>query len=278
MVPFVEAQIAGAGTRIPAIGLGTMTLKDDVCIQTVRSALQMGYRHLDTATFYGNEREVGEGLRASGVPREDVFVTTKVRHVDLKPGDFERAVENSLNLLGLPSVDLLLIHWPSPELPLPAYIPALCKAKRTGQTKHIGVANFTIQLLDDALKIADEPLVNNQIEAHPMLDQSRLIAHCRTLGLSMTAYCPIGRGKVPGTELLDRIGAKYGKSGAQVSLRWLIQQGLIPIPRTSNPDKLRQNLNVFDFTLSDAEMAEIAALKRPDGRIVNPPQAPKWDS
>jgi len=274
MVPVVEAH----GARIPAIGLGTMTLKDDVCSQTVSAALQMGYRHLDTATFYGNERAVGEGLRASGIPRDQVFITTKVRHVDLKPGDFERAVENSLTLLGLPAVDLLLIHWPSPELPLSAYIPALCKAKRAGQTKHIGVANFTIQLLDEALKIADEPLVNNQIEAHPMLDQSKLIAHCKNLGLSMTAYCPIGRGKVPGTETLDRIGARHGKSGAQVSLRWLVQQGLIPIPRTSNPEKLKQNLNIFDFTLSDAEMAEIATLKRPDGRIVSPPQAPKWDS
>jgi diketogulonate reductase-like aldo/keto reductase len=274
MVPYVDAQ----GARIPAIGLGTMTLKDDICSQAVSAALQMGYRHLDTATFYGNEREVGEGLRASGIAREDVFVTTKVRHVDLKPGDFERAVENSLKLLGLASVDLLLIHWPSPEFPLSAYIPALCKAKRAGQTKHVGVANFNIQLLDEALKIADEPLVNNQIEAHPMLDQSKLIAHCKKLGLSITAYCPIGRGKVPGTEALDRIGAKYGKSGAQVSLRWLVQQGLMPIPRTSNPDKLKQNLSVFDFILSAAEMAEIATLKRPDGRIVNPPQAPKWDS
>ncbi len=274
MVPTVAAHHA----HIPAIGLGTMTLKGDLCSRTVEAALRMGYRHLDTATFYGNEREVGEGLRASGVPREDVFITTKVRHVDLKPGDFERAVENSLKALGLSSVDLLLVHWPSTELPLAAYVPVLCRAKRDGQTRHIGVANFTIQLLDEALKIADEPLVNNQIEAHPMLDQSKLIAHCRTLGLSMTAYCPIGRGTVTGTELLDRIGSRYGKSGAQVSLRWLVQLGLIPIPRTSNPDKLKQNLDIFDFTLSEAEMSEIASLKRPDGRIVNPPQAPKWDS
>ncbi len=273
MVPLIEAH----GARIPAIGLGTMTLKDEVCVEAVRTALQIGYRHLDTATAYGNEREVGEGLRASAIPREQVFVTTKVRHLDLKPGDFERAVDNSLKLLGLSSVDLLLIHWPSPELPLSAYIPALCKAKRAGQTKHIGVANFTLQLLDEALRIADEPLVNNQIEAHPMLDQSRIIAACKRHGLSITAYCPIGRGKVPGMEVLDRIGAAYGKSGAQVSLRWLVQQGLIPIPRTASPDKLKQNLSVFDFTLSDAEMAEIGQLRRRDGRIVNPPQAPKWD-
>jgi 2,5-diketo-D-gluconate reductase B len=274
MVPFIESHSA----RIPAIGLGTMTLKDELCVRTVSMALQMGYRHLDTATFYGNEKQVGEGLRTSGVKREELFLTTKVRHIDLKPGDFERAVETSLAQLDVSQVDLLLIHWPSPELALADYIPALCRAKRSGQARHIGVANFTIQLLDEALKIADEPLVNNQIEAHPMLDQTKLIAHCKKLGLSITAYCPIGRGKVPGTEMLDRIGARYGKSGPQVSLRWLIQNGLIPIPRTANADKLRQNLDVFDFSLSDAEMAEIATLRRPDGRIVNPPQAPVWDA
>jgi diketogulonate reductase-like aldo/keto reductase len=237
----------------------------------------MGYRHIDTATFYGNEKEVGEGLRASSVAREQVFVTTKVRHVDLRPGDFERAVDTSLSALGLPYVDLLLIHWPSPDLRLSGYIPALCRAKRNGQAKHIGVANFTIRLLDEALAIADEPLVNNQIEAHPMLDQTRLIAHCKKLGLAVTAYCPIGRGLAGGVATLERIGAAHGKSGAQVALRWLVQQALIAIPRTANPDKLRQNLDVFDFALSDSEMAEITALRRPDGRIINPPQAPEWD-
>ena len=271
---FVEA----AGARIPAIGLGTMTLKDAVCVETVSTALRMGYRHLDSATFYGNEREVGEGLRASGIARDEVFVTTKVRHLDLKPGDFERAVEASLKALGLPWVDLLLIHWPSPELPLSAYIPALCKAKRAGQTRHIGVCNFTVALLDEAARIADEPLANHQIEAHPMLDQTKVIAASRRHGMSITAYCPIGRGRIPGNDILERIGAKYGKTGPQVSLRWLVQQELIPIPRTSSPDKLKQNLDVFDFSLTDGEMAQIRALARPDGRIVSPPQAPQWDT
>lgn len=273
MVPLLEAN----GARIPQIGLGTMTLKDSVCVQAVSAALQMGYRHLDTAASYGNEKEVGEGLRASGVPRDEVFVTTKVRHVDLKPGDFERAVENSLTALGLSSIDLLLIHWPNPDGQLSDYIPALCRARRDGQAKHIGVANFTLRLLDEALAIADEPLVNNQIEAHPMLDQRRLIAHCKERGLSATAYCPIGRGLASDIAVLERIGAAHGKSAAQVSLRWLVQQGMIAIPRTANPYKLRQNLDVFDFVLGDSEMAAIAALARPDGRIVNPPQAPEWD-
>jgi diketogulonate reductase-like aldo/keto reductase len=272
MVPVIEVR----GARIPAIGMGTMTLKEDICVNAVSTALQLGYRHIDTAAFYGNEREVGEGLRKSGVKREDIFLTTKVRTVG--PGEFEKSVENSLKLLGLPSVDLFLIHWPSPDLPLSAYLPNLCKVKRNGQAKHIGVCNFTVALLDEAVRIADEPLINNQIEMHPFLDQTKVLAASRKHGMSVTAYCPIGRGKVPGNEVLDRIGKAHGKSGPQVSLRWLVQQGVIPIPRTATPEKLKQNLDVFDFKLSDAEMAEIATLKRPDGRIVNPPHAPKWDS
>jgi diketogulonate reductase-like aldo/keto reductase len=273
MVPVVEAH----GARIPQIGLGTMTLKEQVCVDTVAAALRMGYRHLDTAAFYGNEREVGEGLRASGVPRGEVFVTTKVRHTELAPGRFERSVEASLTALDLPCVDLLLIHWPSPELPLSAYIPALCKAKRAGQAKHVGVANFTIALLDETLKIADEPIVNNQIEVHPFLDQARLLAHCKRLGIPVTAYCPIGRGNLRDAEPLARLAGKHGKSPAQISLRYLVQLGTVPIPRTSSVEKLKQNLNIFDFHLNEAEMAEIAALRRPDGRIVNPAQAPVWD-
>lgn len=272
MVPVVEVH----GARIPQMGMGTMTLKEDICVDSVSAALQIGYRHIDTAAYYGNEREVGEGLRASGVKRDDIFLTTKVRTVG--PGEFEKSVENSLKLLNQPYVDLLLIHWPSPELPLSAYIPALCKAKRAGQARHIGVANFTVALLDEAIGIADEPLINNQIEMHPFLDQTKVLAACRKHGLSVTAYCPIARGKLPGNEVLDRIGKAHGKSGPQVSLRWLVQQGVMPIPRSSNRDKLAQNLDVFDFELTDVEMAEIGKLKRPDGRIVNPAHAPKWDS
>ncbi len=273
-VPVVEAH----GARIPQIGLGTMTLKGEVCVEAVSAALKMGYRHLDTATFYENERDVGEGLRASGVKRDDVFITTKVRHHDLKADDFARAVDKSLAAMKLSSVDLLLIHWPNPQVPMTESIGALCQAKRAGKTRHIGVANFTVALLDEAAKLASEPLAVNQIEAHPFLDQSKVIFACKRLGLAVTAYCPIARGKVPGAAVLERIGKAHGKSAAQVSLRWLIQQDLIPIPRSATPSHLAANLDIFDFKLPDAEMAEIARLKRPDGRVVNPPQAPKWDS
>ena len=270
------------GARIPAIGLGTMTLKEQVCVDAIKAALRLGYRHLDTAERYGNEEWVGEGLRqglaASGLKREDVFVTTKVYWDKLAPGDFERSVEESLAKLKLPWVDLLLIHWNNPKVALSDSISALCAAKRKGQTRHIGVANFTTAMLDEAVNLASEPLVTNQIEVHPFLDQGKVLAACRKHGASVTAYCPLARGKVPGNEALERLGKAHGKSASQIALRYLAQQGIIPIPRTANPDHLAADFAVFDFKLGDDEMAEIAALKRPDGRVVNPPHAPKWDS
>jgi 2,5-diketo-D-gluconate reductase B len=266
------------GAHIPAVGLGTMTLKEDVCIDIVQEALRRGYRHLDTAQMYGNEREVGEGLRASGVARGEVFVTTKVWWNRFAAGDLERSVEESLEKLKLSAVDLLLLHWPNPQIPLADTIGALCKVKRGGLTRHIGVANFTIPLLDEAVRLSSEPLVTNQIEVHPFIDQSRVIAACRAHGLSVTAYCPVARGKVPGDPTLQRIGGAHGKSATQVALRWLVQQGFIVIPRTSNKERLSENLAVFDFNLSKADMKDIAGLARPDGRVVNPPHAPKWDA
>jgi 2,5-diketo-D-gluconate reductase B len=269
------------GARIPAVGLGTLGLKDAACVDAVNAALRLGYRHIDTAERYGNEGEVGEGLHqglaAAGLKRDDVFVTTKVYHDKLAAADFERSLDESLKKLRLPFVDLLLIHWPNPKVPLAETIGALCKAKREGKTKHIGVANFTTTLLDEAAKLATEPLVTNQIEVHPFLDQSKVIAACRRHGLSVTAYCPLARGKVPGNELLERIGKAHGKSSAQVSLRYLLQQGMIVIPRTAKPEHLAANLAASDFTLSDAAMRDIDGLKRSDGRVVNPPHAPQWD-
>jgi 2,5-diketo-D-gluconate reductase B len=273
-IPIVEAH----GARIPILGLGTMRMKGETCVNVVSAALRSGYRHLDTAERYENEQWVGEGLRASGVKREDVFVTTKVYGPNLAAADFERAVSESLGRLQLPFVDLLLIHWPNPAVPLAETLGALGKAKRQGLTRHIGVANFTTSLLDEAVKLATEPLVTNQIEVHPFLDQSKVIAKCRQLGLSVTAYCPISRGRVPGNEVLERIGKAHGKTAAQVALRWLVQQGIIVIPGTSKEEHLKENLAVFDFSLSDPEMADISALKKPDSRVVNPAHAPKWDA
>jgi 2,5-diketo-D-gluconate reductase B len=269
------------GARIPAIGLGTMTLMDAVCVEAVKTALRLGYRHIDTAERYRNEAAVGEGLqqglRAAGLEREDVFVTTKVYHDKLAAVDFQRSFDESLQKLKLAFVDLLLIHWPNPTVPLAETLGVLCKAKRDGRARHIGVANFTTSLLEQAMKLTSEPLVTNQIEVHPFLDQSKVLAACRKYGLSVTAYCPLARGKAPGNEVLQRIGKARSKSSSQVALRYLVQQGIVPIPRTADPDHLASNLAVFDFTLSDVEMGDIERLKQPDARVVDPPHAPRWD-
>src|SRR2546421_9604862 len=228
------------GAAIPAIGLGTMTLMDAVCVQAVETALRLGYRHIDTAERYNNEAAVGEGLqhglRAAGLQRDDIFVTTKVYQDKLAPADFQRSFDQSLEKLKLPFVDLLLIHWPNPSVPLADTLGALCEAKRDGRARHIGVANFTTALLDQAMKITTEPLVTNQIEVHPFLDQSKVLAACRNYGMTVTAYCPLARGKVPGNEVLQRIGKTHGKTSSQIALRYLLQQGIIPIPRTADPD------------------------------------------
>jgi len=266
------------GARIPAIGLGTMTLKDDVCVQAVKTALQLGYRHLDTAAFYGNETENGEGLRQSGVKREDVFITTKVRENNLTPDNFQRSLDQSLANLQLPYVDLLLIHWNNRDIPFEVSVGALCKAKKDGKAKHVGVANFTTTMLDQAWQVTSEPLVCNQIEMHPFINQDKVLAACAKHGMAVVAYCPIARGKVPGAETLERIGLAHNKSSAQVSLRYLVQRGAIPIPRTATPAHLKQNLDVFDFTLSDAEMADLKSLNATNMRVVNPPHAPQWDT
>ncbi len=262
---------------MPAIGFGTSSLGN--CGEIVATALKVGYRHLDTAWKYGTERGVGEGMRASGVPREEIFLCTKVSHEYLHADDFARSVDESLSNLGVDYVDLLLVHWPNAEIPLQETMGALANAKRRGLTRQIGVANFNIALLDQAINLCPEPLVNLQAEYHPYLDQSRLLTACRERGIVLTAYCPLGRGRIIGDPVLEEIAKKKGRSLAQVALRWLIQQGnVIPIPRSSNPERMRENLDVFDFTLTDEEMQRIATLKRANGRIANPAgRAPAWD-
>ncbi len=274
VVPVIEAH----GAHIPQIGLGTMTLKGDICVQAVKDALQIGYRHLDTAWFYGNEKEVGEGLRQSGIKRDEVVICTKVRETHLQPDKFRQSLGESLANLQLPWVDLLLIHWNNKDIPFKTSIGALCQAKKDGLAKHVGVANFTTKMLDEAWAVTSEPLVCNQIEVHPFINQDKVLAACKKHGMAVVAYVPIARGKVPGAEVLERIGKAHGKSSAQVSLRYLVQLGCIPIPRTATPAHLKENLDVFDFNLSDAEMAELKALNATNMRVVNPPHAPVWDT
>jgi 2,5-diketo-D-gluconate reductase B len=243
----------------------------------VEAALRLGYRHLDTAQMFGNEREVGAGMRVSSVPREEIFLTTKVWFTRLAAGDFERSVDESLERLALPWVDLLMIHWPNAQVPLAESIASLCKVKKAGLAKNIGVANFNVAMIDEAVQLGSEPIAALQVETHPYLNQSKVIAAASRHGMAVVGYCPLARGKVPADETLQRIGRAHGKSPAQVSLRYLEQQNIMPIPRTSKRERLVENLGSLDFMLSAPEMAEIAKLMRPDSRIVSPPQAPRWD-
>ena len=229
------------------------------------TALRVGYRHIDTAEMHENEREVGEGLRSSGVKRDDVFVTTKIWPTHYAPREFDRAVHESLARLRLSQVDLLLLHWPHQRLPLAETIAVLCKAKRDGLARHVGVSNFSAAQIEEAVRIASEPLVCNQFECHPFIDQSKLIAACRREGMAVVAYSPLVRGRVRDNAVLGRIGAVHKKSAAQVCLRFLVQQQIIVIPRTSKVERLSENAAIFDFTLSDNEMAQIAALAHGGG-------------
>jgi 2,5-diketo-D-gluconate reductase B len=272
----VMRTVEAKGFKIPTVGLGTWALRGRDCVRLTEQAIRIGYRHIDTAQMYDNEREVGEGVRASGL-RAEVMVTTKVQPTMLAPHDLERSVKESLARLRLDAIDLLLIHWPNPRVPLAETLGAMAKMKREGYTRQIGVSNFTVALLDEANKISSEPLICDQIECHPFLNQDKVISACRRHGMAVVAYSPIARGGAPGNKVLEKIGKAHGKTASQVCLRWLIQQGIVVIPRTSRVERLKENFDIFDFELSDAEMREIRGLAHGSGRIVDWTWSPRWD-
>lgn len=272
--PVLEAH----GARIPALGFGTWELRGSGARRMVERALETGVRHIDTAQGYGNEAEVGEALAASGVARDEVFLTTKV-WPDAYP-ELPDAAEGSLQRLGVDRVDLLLLHWPSFRgTTLERTVEALNTVRDRGWTRHIGVSNFTVDLLERAWAASAAPLVTDQVEYHPFLDQTAVLRETRRRGMVLTAYSPLAKGRVVGDETLASVGRRHGKTAAQVSLRWLLQQeGVATIPRTSDPRHLEENLDVLDFELSSEEMERISSLARPGGRIVDPASlAPAWD-
>jgi 2,5-diketo-D-gluconate reductase B len=271
--------IAANGANIPAIGLGTWRLDGESCIRSIHAALETGCRQIDTAAAYHNEEAVGEAIRSHEVPRGDIFVTTKIWYSECADGPLQRSAESSLRRLDLDRVDLLLIHWPNPERPIEEQVRALCDAKRRGFARHVGVSNFPVRHLERALRAADEPLVANQVEYHPYLDQSPLLAACRRHGLALIAYVPLAHGKVAADPVLKDIAAAKEKTAAQVALRWLVQQpNVAAIPGSSDPEHVRANMAAEAFELTADEMARIGALARPDGRLLDPSWAPEWDS
>jgi diketogulonate reductase-like aldo/keto reductase len=270
---FVEAN----GAKIPAIGLGTWELRGRTCARLVEQALRFGYRHIDTAQIYENESEVGEGLRASGVNRDEVFVTTKVWTTHFAPNDLERSTKESLAKLRLAEVDLLLLHWPNPRIPLAETLGALAHVKQFGLARHIGVSNFTVALIEEAVVACPAPLVCDQVEYHPYLDQAKVLDACTRHGMALVAYSPIAKGRIKNDKALTRIGEKYRKTAAQMCLRWLVQQNVAAIPRTSKIERLSENIDIFDFELSDDEMRQISAMGSAKGRLTDFGFAPKWD-
>lgn len=262
------------GERIPALGLGTWELFGSRGRRAIRHALELGYRHLDTAQLYDNEEQVGRALVDSGLDRGEVFLTTKIAPRNLDPRQVRPSTEESLRHLGVEYVDLLLIHWPSRDVPLEQTLGAMVALRDDGLARHLGVSNFTPAMLREALRIA--PLLTNQVEFHPYLHQDELHALALEHDLMLTAYSPLAKGRVQRDPTLAEIGERHGKTPAQVALRWLVQQpDVSAIPRSSDPGRQAENLDVFDFALEDEEMERVASLGR-GRRLVDPGWAPDW--
>lgn len=266
------------GARVPALGLGTWQLSGRGCFEAVRQALDLGYRHIDTAQMYGNETEVGWAIRESGLARDAIFLTTKLAPGNLGAAAVKRTAEESLRRLATDHVDLLLIHWPTGEVPLAETLRALAALRDAGKTRHIGVSNFNVALLQEAIETHGADLLCNQVEYHPYLSQRAVLAAVRRHGLKLTAYSPLARGRVQRDPALAAIARKYGKSPAQVALRWLLDQdGVVAIPKAASRAHLAANIEIFDFTLGAEDRAAIDAL-RDDYRVVDPAGwAPDWD-
>ncbi|WP_039785112.1 2,5-didehydrogluconate reductase DkgB [Herbaspirillum huttiense] len=264
---------------LPALGLGTFRLKDQQVIDSIRNGLDLGYRHIDTAQIYGNEAEVGQAIAESGVARDDLFVTTKIWTENLSRDKLLPSLKESLHKLRLDQVDLTLIHWPSPqdELPVADYLQALAEAKAQGLTRLIGISNFTIAHMEQAIAaVGAEAIATNQVEIHPFLQNRKVIDFARAKGIHLTAYMPLAYGKVMEDATLLEIAARHGVSAAQVALAWSLQQGFAVIPSSTRRENLAANLQAQRLTLSEAEMQAIAALDRGE-RLANPGFAPQWD-
>ena len=267
-----------AGKTIPALGFGTYELTGDACIRAVGTALETGYRHIDTAQIYGNESEVGTAIAGSGIPRTDIFLTTKIWMDRVADGALQKSVDESLKKLKTDFVDLLLIHWPVFDVPLKEQIAVLRQVQEAGKTLLIGVSNYPVSMVKTCCETLDAPIIADQVEYHPFLSQKPLLDYLRSRKMFLTAYSPLARGHVRDNPLLQAMGKKYGKTPAQITLRWLIQQGdIAAIPKAGSPEHISGNFDIFDFELSDIDMQDIHALARPDGRIINPAWAPKWD-
>ena len=269
--PFSPLITLADGNRIPQLGLGVYKVEDATAARIVEGAIDAGYRHVDTAKLYFNEAGVGAGVRAAGIPRDEIFVTTKVWNDDQGYDETLRAFDASLALLGMDYVDLYLIHWPAPKQD--RYVDtwrALEAIKRDGRARSIGVSNFNAPHLEKLLANSQESPVINQVEVQPWLQQRALRDFDAAHGIVTEAWSPLARGRAIGDPTLEAIGAKHGKSSAQVVLRWHIEQGLVVIPKSNSIERIRENSRVFDFELDDSDLAAIAGLESGERTGSNP--------
>lgn len=264
--------------KIPKLGFGTWQLTGDRCKKAVQIALDVGYRHIDTAQFYENEEFIGQALSESSVPREEVFLVTKVWRNSLELKEVLIHTSNSLEKLKTDYIDLLLIHWPNDQIPISESLSAMKELRETGKVKHIGVSNFTAPLLKKALAV-DPNIVCNQVEYHPFLDQTKLLEKMKKQKVALVAYSPLARGQVLKDPTLIKIGKKYKKTPGQIVLRWLIEQeNVITIPKSKNESRIKSNFNIFDFKLDEEDKVKIQSLGKKNKRIINPEFAPDWSS
>ncbi len=267
--------VSAQGAEVPKIGFGTWQINGRECTEAVRDALELGYRHVDTAAAYDNEREVGRAIAESGVDREEIWLTTKVWMDDVSRDRLRASAENSLRDLGTGYVDLLLIHWPNQSVPIEETMRAMTALRERGRIRHIGVSNYTPRLLEEALGHA--PILCNQVEYHVGLGQERLLALAEERDLVIAAYAPFAHGEIFEEPVLQEIGEAHDKSAGQVALRWLIEQDrVVAIPKAASHENRVANLDVFDFELTGEERARIDALPK-DQRRFDTSWAPDWE-
>lgn len=263
-------------TDVAEIGLGTYKLFGKECKKTVMKALDIGYRLIDTAQMYKNEAEIGDAIRTSYVDREDIFLTTKVWHTNLEHDDLLQTVEDSLEQLKTPYLDLLLIHWPNKQYPLQKTMEAMLVLRDQGKALNIGVSNFPIGLVKEITEELLIPIFCNQVEYHPFIGQFDMLDYSYDQDFLITAHSPLAKGMVFENELLKNIGENHNKNAGQVALRWLIEQeNVVAIPKSSSQAHLEENIDIFDFELTDEEFNSIDQLEK-DRRLVNPAFAPDW--
>lgn len=266
------------GIELPRLGFGTFRMPGGGCQPVVESALELGYRHLDTAEMYQNEEAVGAAIAASGLVRNQLHLTTKVWHENLQPESIRRALDTSLAKLGVDYVDLYMVHWPSRDMDLGAVMETMQGFLKDGTVRSVGVCNFNMTMLRTAIEEIGAPIACHQIEYHAFLDQSKMLSYLREKGIPLVAYAPLAQGRAASDPVLQAIGVKHGVTAAQVALAWLLEQdGVAVIPKAQRRESQKSNLDALTVKLDDDDRRTIAVLPK-NHRFVTPPFAPEWDA